>query len=61
MDWFNINQSYIPTITYFASIIHSISENERDFSLAGVIARTKRATSTADNLAMLIFINKNKK
>ena len=61
MDLFNTNQSYILTISYFASIIHSIFENERDFSLAGVIARAKRATSTADNLAMLIFINKNKK
>ena len=40
MDWFNTNQSNIPTISYFASIIHSIPpsqiENERDFSLAGV-------------------------
>ena len=65
MDWFNTNQSNIPTISYFASIIHSIPpsqiENERDFSLAGVIARAKRATLTTDNLAMLVFINKNKK
>ena len=65
MDWFNTNQSNIPTISYFASIIHSIPpsqiENERDFSLAWVIARAKRATLTTDNLAMLVFINKNKK
>ena len=41
MDWFNTNQSNIPTISYFASILHSIPpsqiENERDFSLAGVM------------------------
>jgi len=64
-DWFNLNQSNIPTISYFASIIHSIPpsqiENERDFSLAGVIARARRATLTVENLAMLVFINKNNK
>ena len=65
MDWFHENQSNIPTISNFASIIHSIPpsqiENERDFSLAGVIARARRATLTVENLAMLVFINKNNK
>ena len=65
LGWFQANKSSIPTISNFASIIHSIPpsqiENERDFSLAGVIARARRATSTVENLAMLVFINKNKK
>ena len=51
-------------IAHFASIIHCIPpsqiDNERDFSLAGVIARAKRASFTVKNLAMLVFINKNK-
>ena len=63
IDWFNINKFKIPKISYFASIIYSIPpsqiENARDFWLARVIARAKRATLTAENLAILVFINKN--
>ena len=42
------------------SIPPSQINNERDFSLAGVIARARRASFTIKNLSMLVFINKNK-
>lgn len=52
-------------IYQFAQIIFSIPpsqiENERNFSLAGVITRARRASFTVENLSMLVFINKNKK
>ena len=64
LEWFKANSFQIPMISHFANIIHCMSpsqiDNERDFSLAGVIARAKRASFTVKNLAMLVFINKNK-
>ena len=64
MAWFKLNKLKIPMISHLASIIHVIPpsqiENERDFSLAGVIACAKRAALSAENLAMILFINKNK-
>ena len=63
VDWFIVNKSKIPMISHFASIVHIIPpsqmENERDFSSTGEIARAKRASLNAENLAMLVFINKN--
>jgi len=63
VDWFIVNKSKIPMISHFASIVHIIPpsqiENERDFSSTGEIARAKRASLTAENLAMSVFINKN--
>ena len=50
-------------IYQFATLIFGIPpsqiENERDFSLAGVIARARRASLTVENLSMLVFIKKN--
>ena len=64
LEWFDQNSSKIPMISHFASIIYSIPpsqiENERDFSLAGVTARAKRASFPVKNLSMLVLINKNK-
>ena len=51
-------------IARFAEIIHSIPssqiENERDFSLAGVIGRARRTSLTIDNLSKLVFIKKSR-
>ena len=55
MAWFKLNKLKISMISHFASIIHVIPpsqiENERDFSLAVVIACAKRAALSAENLA----------
>ena len=54
----------IPMIYQLAEIMNTIPpsqvENERDFSLAGVISRAWRASFTVENLSMLVFLNKNK-
>ena len=64
MAWFKLNKLKIPMISHLALIIHVIPpsqiENERDFSLAVVIACAKQAALSAENLAMILFINKNK-
>jgi len=63
-NFYNVNRHRIPMIHRIAMIILSIPpsqiNNERDFSLAGVIARARRASFTIKNLSMLVFINKNK-
>ena len=52
-----------PILTLFAYIIHSItplqSENERDFSLAGIYTASRRANISVEMLSNLIFININ--
>ena len=35
------------------------SDNERDFSIAGVFARVKRASMSVEMLSSLVFMNKN--
>lgn len=62
--WYENNKATILMISNFASSIFAIVpsqiENERDISVAGGIARVKRASMTAENLAMLVFIHKHK-
>ena len=52
-----------PTMTRFAYIIHSITpsqtENERDFSLAGIYNASRRANLSVEMLSNLLFININ--
>ena len=53
----------LPMLTRFAYIIHSITplqtENERDFSLAGIYTSSRRANISVEMLSDLIFINRN--
>ena len=64
LEWFDQTSSKTQLISHIASIVHSIPpsyiENERDFSLAGVIARAKRTSFRVKILSMLVLINKNK-
>ena len=50
-------------LTRFAYIIHSITpsqtENERDFSLAGIYTASCRANLSVEMLSDLLFINRN--
>ena len=50
-------------LTRFAYIIHSITplqtENERDFSLAGIYTASRRANLSFEILSDLLFINRN--
>ena len=52
-----------PILTRFAYIIHSITpsqtENERDFSLAGIYTASRCANLSVEMLSNLIFINRN--
>ena len=63
LNWFQIQQTQSPMLTRFAYIIHSInpsqSENERDFSLAGIYTASGRANISVEMLSGLIFINRN--
>ena len=62
--WYETYKMQIPMVYQLAEIVFCIPpsqiENERDFSLAGVIRRSRRASFTAKNLGMLVYINKNK-
>ena len=53
----------LPLLTIFFEIIFSIVrtqiENERDFSIAGVFNRVRRASISVETLATLTFIHKN--
>ena len=64
LRWYNLNQPTIPMIYRFALLLFSIPpsqiENERDFSLAGIIGRSRRSSLTVKNLSTLVFINKNR-
>ena len=50
-------------LTHFAYIIHSIApsqtENEKDFSLAGIYTASRRANLYVEMLSDLLFINRN--
>ena len=63
MNWFQIQQMQFPMLTLFAYIIHSITpsqtENERDFSLAGIYTASRRANLSVEMLSNLLFINRN--
>ena len=52
-----------PILTRFAYIIYSITpsqtENERDFSLAGIYTASRRANLSVEMLSDLLFINRN--
>ena len=47
LNWFQIQQMKFPMLTHFSYIIHSITlsqtENEIDFSLAGIYTESRRA------------------
>ena len=53
----------IPMLTRFAYIIHTINpsqtENERDFSLAGIYTASRRVNVSVEMLSELLFINRN--
>ena len=63
LNWFQIHQIKPPMLTRFAYIIYSITplqtENERDFSLAGIYTASRRANLSVEMLSDLIFINRN--
>lgn len=63
LQWFKSRQGLFPMIYRMALIIHCIPpsqiDNERDFSIAGVFARAKRASMSVEMLSSLVFINKN--
>ncbi len=61
--WWKDNEQNFPHVGKVARIVLSISaseiENERDFSIAGVFSRARRASMSVANIAQLTFINKN--
>ena len=64
LNWFQIQEMKLPTMTQFAYIIHSITsyktKNERDFSLAGIYTTLHRANLSVEMLSDLIFIHRNR-
>ena len=62
LNWFQIQQIKFPVLTRFAYIIHSIApsktENERDFSLAGIYTASRRANISVELLYGLLFFKK---
>ena len=52
-----------PVLTRFSYIIHSITplqtENERDFSLAGIYTASRRANLSVEIISDLLFMNIN--
>jgi hAT family C-terminal dimerisation region len=63
LSWYETVKVQIPRLYRFAQIIFSIPptqiQNERDFSLAGVFTRARRASMTNVMLSNLLFINQN--
>ena len=63
MNWFQIKKIRSPMLTGFTYIIHYITplktENERNFSLAGIYTAWRRANLSIVMLSDLIFINRN--
>jgi hAT family C-terminal dimerisation region len=61
--WYKRREAILPKLSRFARIIFSIPpsqiDNERDFSIAGVFARARRASLSVSTLSNLLFINKN--
>lgn len=64
IQWYEFRQGSNPIIFCSAHNVFSNTfsqiENERNFSLAGVVCRTRRASFTAENLLMIVFINNDK-
>ena len=62
MNWFQIQQMKSPMLTCFAYIIHHITplqtDNERDFSLAGIYTESRRANISVEIISDLLFINR---
>ena len=63
LNWLQIQPMQFFILTRFAYIIHSITpsqtENERDFSLAGIYTASLRANISFLMLSGLLFINRN--
>ena len=63
LNWFQIQQMQFPMMTRFEYIIYSVTpsqtENERDFSLAGIYTASRRANLSVKMLSGFIFINRN--
>ena len=63
LNCFQIQKMQFPMLTRFAYIIHFFTplqtENERDFSLAGIYTASLRANISVEMLSDLLFININ--
>ena len=63
LNWFHTQQMKFPMLTCSAYIIHSITpsktENEIDFSLAGIYTASRRANLSVENISNLLLINRN--
>ena len=63
LNWFHIQKIQFPMLTQFSYMIHSITpsktENQRDFSLAGIYTESRRANIYVEMLSDLLFINRN--
>ena len=62
LNWFQIQKIKFPMLIRFAYMINSITpsqtENERDFSLAGIYTASRRANLSVEIISYLIFINR---
>ena len=62
LNWFQIKQMKFPMLARFAYKINSITpsqtENERDFSLAGIYTASRRTNLYVEMLSDLYFINR---
>ena len=63
LQFYRCNGRKFPMVTLLSQIVLAIPssqiDNERDFSLAGNIGRSRRSSITVDNLGTIMFINKN--
>ena len=63
LNCFQIHTLQLPMLIRFAYIIHSITspqtENERDFSFAGIYTVLRLASISVEMLSYLLFINRN--
>ena len=63
INWFQIHQIQFTMLTRFAYIICSMNplqtENERDFSLAGIYTESRRTNLSVEMFSRLLFINRN--
>ena len=62
-NWFQIQKMQFPMLIHFSYIIRSITpsktENEIDFSLAGIYTASRRTNISIETISDLIFINRN--
>ena len=63
LNWFQIQQMEFTMLTRFEYIIYSIApsqtENERDFSFAGIYTVSRPANLSVEMLSDFLFINRN--